>query len=615
MDPELEKYIADARKMGVSDDRIQAKLAEKGIQWTPEAHPSMAGGLARSALQGAAFNFGDELAGLGAAVVPGGQGYREARDEFRRNDEAFHKEHPKLAFAAELAGGLAVPGLGGAKVASKGLTVGKTLLRAGALGAGAGALAGAGTAREMSDVPANATLGGLLGGAMGVAIPGVVAGTRAVQPVRRAENRILGYINRSGGVPALTKRLQDFTRAGRGGEVVLADLSVPLQQGADFAANANEAAAEKIGRIAFGRQADASERILNDVRSQVGNPHAEQIVDDLADATRKWADSPAGFRGLREANPVIVPQDAKKFGELLNSSGVKGPWEQAKEVGLIGPMPDEGPISFEVLQNTKERLDNAVSSAFSRGMGDLGRRLAAARDALVGEMKQSVPNYQKVAAEYGRRKGLEQAVELGVDAFRTTDSRGLAKTVSSLSQPELAKMREGMASEFIKQLRNAQTNRNLAKQLVDASPAMQDKLKTVFGSPQAFNEFMEKMGVEREMSRLLGALANSKTAARLAARDATDELLEVALDVPSAVIAPWSAMSRLAAAGRRTISRPIARKTAERVGEVLTTQGDKNIASFLQQLQTSPPRPLAGRVAGGAVPGFLGAQLGGLLGD
>ena len=46
--------------------------------------------------------------------------------------------------------------------------------------------------------------------------------------------------------------------------------------------------------------------------------------------------------------------------------------------------------------------------------------------------------------------------------------------------------------QLVAQLRSAATNRDVAKQLLDASPALQDKLQTAFGDQGTFDAFMRK---------------------------------------------------------------------------------------------------------------------------
>lgn len=62
---------------------------------------------AHMAAQGVTARFSDELAGLGAAVVPGGKDYTEARDAERRRIKDLKILNPKAAALAEMAGAVA----------------------------------------------------------------------------------------------------------------------------------------------------------------------------------------------------------------------------------------------------------------------------------------------------------------------------------------------------------------------------------------------------------------------------------------------------------------------------------------------------------------------------
>lgn len=124
---EGKKYRFD----GVDPDTGQWKLTPVGHG----ADQTWAGGVARTAAQGATFGFSDELAGAGkfiSALAPGGrpigeagQAYKEGRDAARENLAQFREDHSKTAFAAEALGGLAtgiaVPGLLAARAGSTGV--------------------------------------------------------------------------------------------------------------------------------------------------------------------------------------------------------------------------------------------------------------------------------------------------------------------------------------------------------------------------------------------------------------------------------------------------------------------------------------------------------------
>jgi hypothetical protein len=76
------------------------------------------GGIVRGMAQGATFGLADEIRGLGAAIMPGGEGgwgrdaYRAAQQRSQAGVERFRREHPVQAGLSEAAGSMLVPGLG-----------------------------------------------------------------------------------------------------------------------------------------------------------------------------------------------------------------------------------------------------------------------------------------------------------------------------------------------------------------------------------------------------------------------------------------------------------------------------------------------------------------------
>jgi hypothetical protein len=152
--------------------------------------PSMLESFGRGAAQGATFGFADELTG---GLEAGGdalddlsldnflKNYRKHRDESRANYERAEKANPIASGLGNLTGAIA-PALlsgGGSLAASGAAGLGQAALRAAAVGAGSGALAGAGTSTAdltqgdvgnfAGDVGKGAVMGGVLGGAMPLA--------------------------------------------------------------------------------------------------------------------------------------------------------------------------------------------------------------------------------------------------------------------------------------------------------------------------------------------------------------------------------------------------------------------------------------------------------------
>ena len=129
----------------------------------------------RQLAQGALFGFSDELiaaARLGWDKLAGGTAtYDQLRQEERAALEAYAKENPKTAAALQLLGGVAMPGFGAAKLASTvAQATGRRSLAGASVGAGYGALQGAGEANEIGDVPLNTATHAGIGAAGGLAL-------------------------------------------------------------------------------------------------------------------------------------------------------------------------------------------------------------------------------------------------------------------------------------------------------------------------------------------------------------------------------------------------------------------------------------------------------------
>lgn len=155
----------------------------------------------RQIAQGALFGFSDEIIGAARAgwekLSGGSRTYSELRDEERAALEEYVKANPKMATALELAGGVAMPGLGAARVAANvARATGSRILGLGTAGAGYGTVQGAGEAEELSDIPLEAGKHGAMGAAagpvLGRTIDGAVAGARALYDGASSAARFVG---------------------------------------------------------------------------------------------------------------------------------------------------------------------------------------------------------------------------------------------------------------------------------------------------------------------------------------------------------------------------------------------------------------------------------------
>jgi len=330
-------------------------------------NPDLARGVedfGRAGIQSATFGFAPELAGLGAAIIPGGRGFREAHDASQQRIEDLREVAPGATLLSELAGGLTVPGLG-----AKALVPRLGRVGAGAtVGAGAGGLFGLGEAEgNLSERLPRVGASALFGGTVGAAIPGATGlGQRlfrAFVPPKPgpAAGRVLAE---SGVTPDRLRRLlagdvpadmsirarATAVQAGRGTrsgipEARLQTLQFRATEGAKNAlretAEAVYTPLEALPDVplgAFGvlssRVADAirhvvPRNVLGDDAATLSVRHIQSIVTELREGVQKARGRPAQHKeavdalteflnlaeknvpGLREANRIYAQQVAQ----------------------------------------------------------------------------------------------------------------------------------------------------------------------------------------------------------------------------------------------------------------------------------------------------------------
>ena len=211
-------------------------------------------GFGRTLAQGATFGFSDELAGLGAKIIPGGRSYTEGRDVARENLAQYRKEHPALALGAEAVGGLATGLLAPAALAARGAGLGlKGVSQAAGLARGGSTAARTARAAEVagglgkggtvgSKMLQAAKLGALEGGVYGVGAGGEARGATLGESVASralsgaggaAVGGLLGG-GMAGGLAAGSKGLDFYQglKAGRLGKGGTAQIGKDLDEAA-----------------------------------------------------------------------------------------------------------------------------------------------------------------------------------------------------------------------------------------------------------------------------------------------------------------------------------------------------------------------------------------------
>jgi hypothetical protein len=384
------------------------------------------------------------------------------------------------------------------------------------------------------------------------------------------------------------------------------------------------------------RASAAKTRTLERAQKFLPGEDAEARIERIAQNKRAWAASEEGFEGLRQRYPEVetleglpdaidptappaqqigftappappppeIAEAAQALGKTLRQPVLRSAWSTAQRTGLIGDMPDLGQPSFQKLQDVKEALDDAVSSAFRQGKGNLGTRLRESRQAVIDALSEHVPGYAEVAAKYRQFNAHEEAIEIGRGLFRAPKIAPMRKAFESLSPALRKEARLGMASEFLGWLegRSIGAGRDMSTTVAEASQKFSAKMRMMFGSQRKFEQFMRETGLDAELARMQQALRGAETAIRTSQRG------DVAAQGVSAAIAPvGNPVSRIGRYIASTVGHNVDRMASERLGESMLTQGSDPIQQFLTRLQQPNPAapPWLNATTPTALPGLL----------
>lgn len=521
-------------------------------------------GLARAVLeQGLGMGWGDEAEAWLRSKL-GNEGYDEALRRINAEYGSFAKEHPMSQTLGEFAGGMApgvaamlVPGgqAAGAQQVTRSTLA--TLARLGAIGAGTGAVSGAGSAKE-GERASGAVSGALLGGGFGVAVPVIAKGGGAgarwlrerlapseayvqdvatgklAQALRESEltpqqvesamsaDRALRVPSRLTNVSPATVDLARAVaqRTGKGSQTLERELTKQK-------AGVRERTYQQVRRgLQPGEYYDDEQRLVEELRNKAGtlydqayargsvdDPRLTEILKDPAFAgfynkAREIANKEALAAKLRGEDPSRF-----QLREIYNPIYVNDP-----QTGLpvlkgfdLRELPD-----VRTLDYIKRGIDATVDSGFrGQGMSTAeANALRQLRREFVNTIDQNAPEYAAARRQYAGDMEVLDAMRAGYNDFNKLDHEQVAKMLAGMSQAEKEAFRTGVARNLYGTIMNPSSNRNSAQNII-GSPEMQNKLMPLFDNPQQFNLFKNALVREsqlfNEANRVLGGSQTAKT--------------------------------------------------------------------------------------------------------
>lgn len=486
--------------------------------------------MVEAALQGATAGFSDELQGLlgGPAVKA------QAREAMAQAQE----EHPIASTAAMVGGGLATGGLGASRAFGSQFGRMHPLLTGSAVGAGTGAVAGAGFAETMEDVPSQMLQGGVLGMALPPALQGMgMLGKGLTAPIGKALSQRAKFgIGPSGTANRMIYQnlLRDdatdiLEKAGRyGPEAKLVDVGGEnLKRLAQNITSMPGKAPKLAEEVLQGRMMKSPERLIESLQKLTSGAKigAHQLKKQIKQV-RKAEAGPLyneAFKVDREINRNNVldvinyidqkgfDPDTKGIGKVLNE--VKNSLISKRQAySYLRTGTTQAPkTNLSQLHSAKMELDQKIQKSFyEHKPTKLTRELMGVKKRLLNAMDAS-DNYAQARKIWADESAVDNAVDLGKKILRT-DAEDMADFFEVMSHSEKEGFVTGAVKAITDKFKGTTEGANAARKI--ATPLVKERIKQAIPDEEMYQRFMASLDAEDVFAESRNILRGSQTQQR-----------------------------------------------------------------------------------------------------
>lgn len=528
-----------------AEDRPGLRVAVEPPTEDPVEIPGIGRGLVMNVVQGATFGFGDEALGSIWGLANSGETAQSGRDLYRQQLAAFRQQHGNLANVAQFAGGFLVP-LGAAgvgfKTAVRGLSKAATVL----VGAGAGAVAGAGEATGGLSDRAKAALvgagfGAAIGGVGAPLVAGLARGAGSIAskvvswlgprfssmaehlpgaPARAARTMLAEALERDGlsGRQAATRIAH---RASKGLPTTVADVGqTNVMDLAQTAARMRGPQQQQFAQAIAERASTQNQDLLEEVgrASRLGLQNVYDLAPQMEAHYRRMADPL--YREAFQQEVRLTPNIRK----MLQEPDWRAAYERGRNVamqedgsGLTRGLPvpllgEELPEALPVraLDYLKRGINAMEERLGAEARPPLDRQTATAMRArlstVLGEIDDQVPVYGQARAVAEKFFDNRDALEAGSTGFLTKPPRLIAQEMAASSSPTMYRI--GALQAVADALSGSGPGAgNFKRMLMGTSlysphgKAMLDRIRLLVKEPQAAQELIDRIAGEAAVTR------------------------------------------------------------------------------------------------------------------
>lgn len=584
-------------------------------------------GLLNNALQGITFGFADELTNVADRIGRSWQSDENGEDwttpeggtsgtDALALANRFKEEHPVLGYGAEIAGGLLTGGMGAAKVAgTQAFKQAPRLLKYGLLGAGEGAIAGAGYAPE-GETAQGALTGALFGGAVGTAAPlagKTIAGlwNRGARQIAGAPKSITDKMIRKAleddGISVFDAQARlranpNLTLADVGGRNTKALLKTAVRRPGE--------ARNTVNTALNARQEGQMGRLEKMFNETIDNRDFNALKTTVDKAQREAA---APLYQLADNIDVPISGDLASLtaNKRFSTEILKPAFNRASRQDMTPN--DLNKLKF--WDTVKREIDNKIGKATRAGANEDVRDFTRWKNRLVsylddisdkadGEAKGA---YQKARQAWAGEEANKAAMDMGDKFLRSKKGiewKDMLNTFKTMTPGEQQYFRVGVRNAIQDSMENQPVTGNAIRKFFD-SPANKRKLTAMMPNREARERLIQELADESDMYSTRAVVqGGSDTAENLFNREFLDEATNIAGDIASGNTAGLVRQA-IALASKKMGKLP--EKVVNEIAEALTS-GDAATQQALFQRLVDPSA-----IPKGFDPSMVSATLAGLL--
>ncbi len=503
--PTVEEQLQDPEFLRRKQEEAAVRRAEIEAETPTLAQamisevPGVVRDVGREVAQGMTLGFADESeAAIRAALGPGS--YEDNLDKVRGEIAQARAESPKAMMAAEVLGGIAVPGGILAKGAAKSASLGKKAVEGMKAGAIAGAGYGFGAGEEgLAERALSAGIGGVGGAAGGTMIP--IAGA-AVRMAGKIANGIKKAAVGTGKTPediikqtGLIKQkaaqyAQELDEAVKNNRTInLADLDRGAAGLARTLRKVGGEAQEEVERNLVNRAGAEQSRIMKEANKRVSGKTYFENLDELEAAYDESTRD--AFGQAFKHGPIQSKKMTSILGRIEDSA--KG---MAKRIAKMEGKEVGDETSTQTLHYYKKGLDNIIDGNIKNPMtgelNEIGRAASNLRRELADEIKNLNPMYEKAMHLGGDKIRIKNAQDMG-QKYMLSSPDVLKKNVEKMGPAERDAMLVGVKDKILTEIQKATDQGSSAKKVI-GNELKRQQLKAAFaGREKDYNDFRKSL--------------------------------------------------------------------------------------------------------------------------